>query len=231
MVLCREGLALTNASLFPQGDKEEQGHREEPESNFLPALYTIPSLLYIKSLACADSSAAVCGTHDRRISCGICTAGQTWHMGVSAGVQELAIHQQPSCYVCLCKHPQMRGKEGERKFPPLLYRTDPSWDWESSFPWEAHWAILSSIFVSLLRMEWGLLWHLIYLPPAVCAVVPVCFKACFGSSVSSQLILWKRKEHFSLEVTPSRSHAFSSWNSACLYSLQRSAASSFSIFL
>lgn len=41
----QRGLGLTIASLSPQADKEEQGHRDEPKNEFLPDLHAIPSLL------------------------------------------------------------------------------------------------------------------------------------------------------------------------------------------
>lgn len=49
------------------------------------------------------------------ISCATCTAEQTWYTGIVAGVlQELALHQQPSCYICLLEREGERRREKER---------------------------------------------------------------------------------------------------------------------
>lgn len=97
-------------SLLLKGTKESRSTEKNPRA--------ISSLLCMLSLAHSKSGNWHVHTDPQwcvarsPISCGICTAGQTWHVGVSAGVQELAIHQQPSCSVCLFKQPQMRERGG-----------------------------------------------------------------------------------------------------------------------
>ena len=129
----------------PQGDRGDQGDREEPKSGFLPAPHTGPRPLQNQVIGMGRLHSSGMWHVRQRISCGICTAGPTWPVGVSASVRELAIHQQPSRSVCLsnhrCKGERERqrererergreretetGGEGEREFPPPLLQICP----------------------------------------------------------------------------------------------------------
>lgn len=87
LVQCREGLA----SLSPPGLRREQGCGKNPGA--ISSLLSTPP-----SPALSNQVIGMCRlislgvwTLGRGTSCGICTAGQTWHGGVSAGAEEPAL--------------------------------------------------------------------------------------------------------------------------------------------